>query len=392
MMPAHTPTFIVIGASKVLVVQTLLAIRAYTRAKCVVVCTKGTRFLRYSPLCAEYGEIDFDGEDDDAFVETANRIAASTPDAVVVPGDCDGIRVITRIRHRLESRIAPLPDIATLDCFDDKWRFHEFCKVHGLSAPASRLLPSKHDLDFSAAAEELGVPFLVKPLDQTCSRGVRFISNPREYERAILANGRYTYAPLVIQRCIEGVDVGVDVLSFDGRVAALAVQRRMNPRHDGSRIEFFHSESLEAAAHRLCAASRFTGVMNIDVRIEHATGRPFLLEANPRVWRSLSASVWCGLNFIELSLDPARAAASPRMLTSGSADTYYHPVFRPALWRYALDRGPRGRMVRAMTSDACILATSGKALFDRARQICAVRRPGDERTASVAGLRTMGVR
>jgi predicted ATP-grasp superfamily ATP-dependent carboligase len=360
--------FLVIGAAKPMVMQTLLAIHAYTDARCIVMCAKGTRYLRLSRLCSTYLETGFQREDDDGFVEQANRFAQGMPDLAIVPADCAGARMVDRARPRLTARVVPAPDAAMLDRLEDKWSFYLFCREHGLNAPPTRLIGDKRNLDFASIAQDLGIPFVVKPVNEDSSRGAYVIASEQQCRRDILDSASYRYGPLIAQRYIEGRDVGLNFMAIKGEVRAIAIQRRIDSRHDGSKIEFFANPYLQEVAHAVAAACSYDGVMNIDARIEDGTGRVFLFESNPRFWRSLSASVWCGLNFVAECIAPRRQSDEPRLLISGSADTYYHPVFRPALWRHAIfDAGHRGRMARLMASDIAILFASAKTLSLRYR-------------------------
>jgi predicted ATP-grasp superfamily ATP-dependent carboligase len=356
---ASRRNFIVVGAARGLVLQVLLSIHGFTDADCVVVCAKGTRFLRYTWLLSSYMEVDFSGADDNKFVESVNRLAESTPDIVLIPADCDSARMVNRMRQQLKMSIMPTPDSAMLDCLDNKWRFYQFCKEHGLNAPASRLLLDKHDIDLAFLAHDPGFPFVVKPLDQAGSKGVLVISCVEEFRSKILDNDAYQFAPLIVQRYIDGVDVGLNLLSIKGRVTALAVQQRRYPQHEAAKIDFLSNPYLEHVAHTICRHSGYDGVMNVDARIERDTGKIFLFECNPRFWRSLLASAWCGLNFVAEAIDASAGSEKVHTLSSGCANTFYHPLFRPSLWRYGLfDRGHRGRLVRAMMHDVCLLGSS----------------------------------
>lgn len=361
---ASVRNFVVVGANKSILVQVLLAVHTFTDAKCTVVCPKGTRFLRLSNLCSACVEADFDGEDDDRFIDAVNRIAETAPDLMLIPSDCDGARMTDRVRRRLRATTIPAPDAAMLDRFDNKWRFYQFCKEHGLNVPPTRLVGSKHELQFASVAGELGLPFVLKPVNQEASRGVQIISCERDYQ-TILKNDNYQYAPLIAQRYIAGTDVGLNLLAIQGRVAAIAIQQRNYPQHEAAKIKFFSNKYLESVAHTLAGKSGYHGVMNIDARIEEGTGKIFLFESNPRFWRSLSASVWCGLNFVAESIEASRRPNKVRMLTAESADTYYHPLFRPSLWLHAVfgRNCHRGRMVRLMMSDMCTLAAQAKGLL-----------------------------
>jgi hypothetical protein len=84
----------------------------------------------------------------------------------------------------------------------------------------------------------------------------------------------------------------------------------------------------------------------------------YLFEVNPRFWVSMSASVWCGLNFLAENLEREGQSDDVRFLETGTADTFYHPLFRPALWPYVLfHTGRRGRMSRLMARDMCTLGS-----------------------------------
>lgn len=359
-------SFVIVGSARALVVQVLLAARTFADARCIAVCSRRTRFLRHSNLPSAYIEIDFAGADDDLFVDTVNHLSGTHPDLVLIAADCDGTRIANRVRNRLQAKILPIPDTETLECFDNKWTFYRFCTEHGLKVPATHFARSKADFDFPAIERELGIPFIVKPLNQQGSKGVQVIRNEEAWRRLVLENADYQYAPLIAQRYIRGSDIGVNILSVDGEVKAIAVQQRRAPQDEGAPIEFLANEALEASARRLAKESAYTGVMNIDARIEDGSGEVFLFESNPRFWRSLSASVWCGLNFVEEMVEPSGFPGWVPALKSGRSDTFYHPLFRPHLCAHALSgRGHRGRLARLMMFEVCTLGSSVMALLRR---------------------------
>ncbi|MDB5729137.1 MAG: hypothetical protein JWQ00_2342 [Noviherbaspirillum sp.] len=354
---------VVVAQGKPVIMQVLLAVHSFTDANCNVVCNKGTRLLRFSNLCSDYMEADFYGADDDGFVVHVNRMADAMPDLTLIPADCAGTRMVNRVRGRLNGAVIPIPDTTMLDRLENKWRFYRFCEEHGLRAPRTRYIGAKADLDFASTARDLGLPFIVKPVAEQGSNGVLVITSEADYEEKIRANDAYQHARLIAQRYIRGTDVGLNLLALHGKVAALAIQQPIDQHLVGSRIRFFANDYLESVAHRLSEAIGYHGVMNVDARIEDGTGRVYLFESNPRFWRTLSASVWCGLNFVAESMEASRPAQGVRKLTSGTANTFHHPLFRPSQWRYAAARDHRGRMVRRMMCDFTLLASSAKALL-----------------------------
>lgn len=364
--------FIVVGETRALVAQVLLALHTHASARCLVICGQHCGVLRLSPLCADHVKFDFYGADDERFVATVNLHALARPDIIVVPADCAGNRMINRVRARLQAVIMPSPDAAMLARMDDKWRFYEFCVAQGVPVPPARRFDDKHAIAFADAARQFGLPFVVKPLDQAVSTGVVIVGSPADFSEMVADNDDYCYAPLIVQRFIAGTDVGVNLLSLHGTVAAIAIQRRID-----STVRFFAHAELEAIGHTVARASGYHGVMNIDARIEDGSGKVYLFESNPRFWRSLAASVWCGLNFAGECVDhladerlapvigspqdvACHCASEPaRRLVAGTADVYYHPVLRPAQWRHVIfGRGRQTRMARLMMTDPYVLASS----------------------------------
>ena len=380
--------FIVVGETRALVAQALLALHTHAPARCLVIGGRHSGLLRWSPMCARHVKINFYGADDDRFVDTVNQHAQARPGAILVPADCQGNRMINRVRGRLHAAMMPAPDAPMLACMNDKWRFHQFCMAHGVPVPPARYFADKHAIDFVQAARQFGLPFVVKPLDQAVSTGVVIVTSEADFHAMVADNDAYCFAPLIVQRHIAGCDVGLNLLSLHGTVAAMAIQRRVN-----STVHFFAHAELEAIGHTIARASGYHGVMNIDARIEEGSGRVYLFESNPRLWRSLAASVWCGVNFAGACVDrtdhdrpapapigtpalatgsetdgPARPHAgdacrrpvpAPVCLSAGVADVYYHPVLRPAQWRHVFfDSGRQGRMARLMMTDPYLLASS----------------------------------
>ncbi len=314
--------------------------------RCTLIGDAETAPLRQSAHCADHLPIDFDHPDDARVSRLINALAEKNPDAVLVPFDCDGVRMFGRLRRLLRMRAVPVPDVATLDMLDDKWRFHGFCTRNGFSVPASRQLTSKRSMGFAALAAQFGLPFVLKPTTGSGSVGVQIVRSEAQFESSILNNPAYDFAPLIAQQFIDGEDIDLGLQATSGRLNAMAIQQT-----EGRQVRFVANAWLEGVAAQICEASLYHGVMHIDARIERATGRVFLIECNPRFWASLTAAAACGLNFVAESLRPAAAAAEVRCLTSGACNTR-HPLLQPsAWWKVAADRQAAGQLLRIRLFD-----------------------------------------
>ena len=280
------------------------------------------------------------------YLRRINELAEKAPRALLIPFDCEGIRMVNRVGSRLPFASIPVPDLPTLDMFDDKWRFYQFCLANALPAPATRWIGSKQELDFDAIEAQLGLPFVVKPTNCSGSLGVRIVRTRNIFDQEILHNPRYQHAPLIAQRYIDGMDMDINLLSVYGRLCASSIHRV-----EGSWMDFVRNPALQEIAEKLCRASGYHGAMNVDVRLDKRTGEVFLIESNPRFWASLVAAVGCGLNFVAESVRPCLPGEAPRQLTSGRFHTR-HPLLRPAAWHQLFsDKGEAGRLLRARLFD-----------------------------------------
>lgn len=350
-------SFVVVGGCKTLVPQVLLALRSAGNFNCILLGGPDTRKLRYSLLCDERLEIDFDHPDDEHVVQQLLAIARRTPDATLLPVDCASVRMMERVRSRVPLRTIPLPDVETMDMFDDKWRFFQFCRQHGLPVPDTVYIGSKDNLDFEAVAARLGTPFILKPSNEAGSTGVQVIRSEQQFQQDILANPAYRFRTLIAQRFVSGVDVCIDLFALRGWTRAMAFRKR-----DGAMVRFFDNEQMRALGQHVVAASLYNGVMNMDARIEHGTGKVYLLESNPRFWASLTASAGAGLNFVAHSIDPPDDLAPLSVLTDGEYHTR-HPLMRPSAWGQMLfDQGGHGRLLRAKMTDMQAVGGAVKSL------------------------------
>jgi predicted ATP-grasp superfamily ATP-dependent carboligase len=346
--------FIVVGKSRNVVVAVLQSLRSFSDADCVVIGDFETTALNWSTLCKRQLTLTLHPQDDGIFVQQVQDLLAATPDAVLIPADCVGIRLVNRTRDRLSLPITPIPQADVLEAFDDKWRFFELCRQHELSVPDTRLAGSKDALDFRTIVAEFGLPFVVKPTNQAGSLGVQIVTSEAYFNDVIRDNDAYRFAPLIVQRFIDGVDIDLSLLSIDGELSAFAVQQVSGPE-----VRFVSNAYLEKMASELCRCSQYHGVMHVDARLEKSSGKIFLIESNPRFWVSVTASAWCGLNFVAESIQPTARPHGPLSLISGVAYAR-HPLMRPACWKQLVsDRGAGGRLLRAMTLDPFSLASLG---------------------------------
>lgn len=339
---------VVVGNSLQVLGPVLQAIRSFSRAEISVIGDDSTRSIRWSFLCNHWTRHSLSVGEDESLLTLLQKNCARDHPARIIAADCEAAHALNRLRGQLPAPLAPMPSIEQLALLEDKWQFHRFCQLQGLPTPLTLCFQNKQQLRYQVLASVLGTPFVIKPSNLAGSRGVRIIRHEAMFNTEIIASDDYRFSPLLVQEYIPGEDIDLSLLAVGGKIRTLATQQV-----SGSVVRFVSEPHMEAMAATLCAASSYDGVMHIDARIDRHSGRICLIESNPRFWASMTAALWCGLNFVQESLRHVRDAdlnSAPMRLAQGRAYTRY-PLLRAESVRCLLSRGLRGRLLRLSVMD-----------------------------------------
>lgn len=114
----------------------------------------------------------------------------------------------------------------------------------------------------------------------------------------------------IIQEFIDGYGLGVSLLFNEGKVIVSFTHKRIweYPPEGGfslERISVRHKKA-ELMAKKLLTKLKWHGVAMVEFRVNYETGKPYLLEVNPRFWGSLNQAVASGVDFPYLTYLVAR--------------------------------------------------------------------------------------
>ena len=339
---------VVVGNSLQILGPVMLAIRSFSHAKINVIGNDSTRSIRWSLLCDHWERQSLSADEDPELLSVLKILCADDHPARIIAADCEAARALNRLRPFLPAPLSPMPSSDQLSMLEDKWQFHRLCQRQGLPTPLTIRFDDKQALRYEMLASILGTTFVIKPSTLAGSQGVRIIRSKAMFESEILQSKDYQFSPLLAQEYIPGEDIDISLLAVKGEIMTLATQQVT-----GSVVRFVSQPQMEAMARILCTAVGYDGVMHVDARIDRSSGRIWLIESNPRFWASLTAALWCGLNFVQESLRHVREtehAAGPLRLAQGRAHTRY-PLLRQDSFRCLLSRGSRGRLIRWLVLD-----------------------------------------
>lgn len=209
-------------------------------------------------------------------------------------------------RDILESHVSlamPPPDAYTYA--HDKARLLDLAERLQIPVPECVTLRGLDDLS-RAGARDLGWPCFVKPIYSalaTAERIIRFhVTRAANRDELVdLARFHLGQAPIMIQRSVPGVGVGVHLLAWRGRLLSLVQQRRLHePLHGGGgsyRLTEPLDSLLATYAQRFVEASRWSGVAMLEFKRDLRSNCTSLMEVNGRFWGSLPLTMRAGLDY-----------------------------------------------------------------------------------------------
>lgn len=308
-----------------------------------------SRGLRWSRYCASYREARFErnGAADDLILAEIGQAVRDYGIDIILPSDGASTRLLARLRDALPAPTSLIPDVATFDLLNDKWRLTRFCLAHAVRMPQGWLYGNVAELRAAFAAGTLQLPVTVKPVNCSAEIGVIHLREPADL--ALLET--VDYRPILVQRHIFGETIGINVLCRRGELLSHATQRR-----DNSRFELLANPDLLANVERLVGATGFTGPANLDAVLEDGTGLCYVVECNPRFWYSIYMAMIVGVNFVDLAI---RDRAGPP-LRSGTVQLSLRAILRRPRRATALD----WRMVRYHLADPVPFLFQRSGAFD----------------------------
>ncbi len=189
----------------------------------------------------------------------------------------------------------------------DKRQLHKLAQKLGIDQPWTSCIPAKDEL----AALDCPFPVILKPAIRLKPTSLAipkaWRADDRQELTARIQEAAAFIAPenLILQEMVPGggeCQFSYAALCKDGFPLASIVARRLRqyPKDFGqfsTFVETADEPQVANAAERLLAASRFTGLAEVEFKRDPRDGRFKVLDVNPRVWGWHTLSVRAGVDF-----------------------------------------------------------------------------------------------
>jgi carbamoyl-phosphate synthase large subunit len=232
--------------------------------------------------------------DSDTFIDFINQIISENKIDLIIPGVEQDLYKLWANKEKIKTKIVLNSDLC-LSLSMDKLRTFEYLSNFNID-----LIPTLHDCTFRECAQEFGLPFLIKPVSSSASKGIEVITNEKEFEF-------YTYK--LSGKCIYQKIVGTNETEFtisafgngEGDILDYTILKRTLSREGATnKAVLLDDDDILSYVKRLCEILKPVGSLNIQLRKEGS--KVYLLEINPRISSSCSIRTLFGYNAPEMCL------------------------------------------------------------------------------------------
>ena len=236
------------------------------------------------------------------------EVAREAVDVILPVTEPDLLAILPR-KEELSPAVVPFPDLPVFLAASDKARVADLAKGVGLSVPRQMVVTRDDVSSLPNRAEEAVVLKPGRSVQSGAKLSVSYVAKG-EALRDRVARMPDAAFPLLVQHRIVGPGVGVFMLRWDGRILAAMAHRRLREKPPSGGVSVLReSVVLDPGIHRmaeeLLEALEWSGVAMIELKLDEASGAPYIMEINGRFWGSLQLAIDAGLDFPALLVDAA---------------------------------------------------------------------------------------
>ena len=232
---------------------------------------------------------------------------------VLLPITEKSLRAVLPVAAAFPGVRIPFPAAEVFSRVSDKSQVLEAAPRAGIDVPHQWMWRSREE----AQASQIGdseFPLVVKPIRSVArfERGVThpavtYLDGPNGLWEWVDCADERVY-PVLVQRRVVGAGSGVFVLLWDGVLRAVVGHRRIREKPPAGGVSVVREstvvapEMLDRSLKLLRELGWECGVAMVEYKVDHRSGRNWLMEVNGRFWGSLQLAIDAGVDFPSLLL------------------------------------------------------------------------------------------
>ncbi|MDO9295420.1 ATP-grasp domain-containing protein [Bradyrhizobium sp.] len=305
-------------------------------------------------------------DDPSGFLGFVERLLATGQYDVLLPTHEQGF-LFARVQERLRDRVGlALPDFAGYRAAHSKAGFSRLLDRLSLPQPATRIVNSP-----SGLCDAIEFPSVVKTSIGTASRGIWFVRNSDDLDRALQdLNAVGAFADdVLVQEFVAGTIEKAQAVFCRGELLGFHAYRQIAGGAGGGEAikQSVVRPQLRSHVVQIGRALGWHGALSVDCIMRDDGAAPLLIDCNPRLVEPMSAYL-AGLDLVGLLLRISVGEVPP-MAGEGRADVRTHLAMQVLLGCAA-----RGGTRRDLIGECWNLATGGGPYAGSTEELTPLRR------------------
>jgi carbamoyl-phosphate synthase large subunit len=210
------------------------------------------------------------------FIHFINEIIKKEDIHLIIPGIEQDLYMLYQHKELIHCLIV-MNNKLCIELSKSKLKTFEYFKSHS----QIDLIPTLHNVGYEACVEQLGSPFLLKPISSYASKGIEKINTKKDFDYYV----EKIHNKCIFQKIISSIDEEFTISIFGdgngGYFDHIILKRYLSQEGATSRAMVVESKIIMDYINVIADLLKPIGPTNIQLRIEN--GIPLLLEINPRI-------------------------------------------------------------------------------------------------------------
>ena len=256
-----------------------------------------------------------------AYLESVLDILRKDNIDLFIPIHSNEMNIVLQNKHKAARALAYWGSYESFKILNDKNR------LYGLARELNINVPERYN-----NIEEAQVQCVIKPVNQSSSKGVRYFFDQEKLDKAKSDLG--SKKDIIIQEYIRGEGVGYSVFAKNGKIVTGFGHKRLAeyPISGGSSVyrENYENEEIRTISEKILIATKWSGFAMFEFKLT-PNNEIYLIEVNPRIWGSINQGLQNGVNYFEDILGKASFVTNS---DRGNIKTYLSPLIYLSLLKY----------------------------------------------------------
>lgn len=262
-------------------------------------------------------------------------------DSIVYPMNETLMLQLAKNKKNLSCSLA-FSEYPTLETVINKSRLMHHAIENDIPCPKTVFIDRSEDIpEFSTT---ITFPAVLKPCRGSGGKGILFVNSHKEF-RSVAFGFFEQYGPFIIQEKIPFIQkytVGV-LCNADSKVRRVCAIKEIRnyPVDTGPACyaETVYYPELVKLSVKLMESLNYFGIADIDFLVDARTGKPALMEINPRFWGSLQVAINAGVDFPSLLFELMKKGDIEQSFDYKTGIRCRHLVFDDILRLLSIIRG-----------------------------------------------------